>query len=61
MKVILTGTKHPEETELEVILDYNGEDTWTFQISKINFTISDLHEAIDFLNPTPKGDTDDNK
>lgn len=49
MKIILTGTKHPEETELEVTLEYVGEEDWTFQIGKMNFTISDLTKVMKFL------------
>ena len=50
MKIVLVGTKHPEEEELEVVVEYDGEDTWTFSvIGELNFTISDLQRVTNFL------------
>ena len=54
MKIILTGTNHSkEEEEVEVTLEYAGitktEDTWTFKLPMIEFTVSDLTTAMDFL------------
>jgi len=49
MKVIFTGTKHPNEVEIEAILIYEGENTWTFELPTVKFTISDLSDAMDYL------------
>ena len=50
MNIVFTGTNHTkDETEVEVILEYEGEDNWTFTLPQIQFTISDLCTAIQFL------------
>ena len=50
MKIVLVGTKHPKEEALEIVVEYDGEDTWTFNvIGELNFTISDLQKVIKFL------------
>lgn len=50
MKLILCGTRHDKnEDEIDVILKYEDDDTWTFEIGKINFTVSNLSVAMDFL------------
>ena len=50
MKVVLTATNHSQaEKELDVSIQYEGEDTWTFQIGKLNFTISNLTNVMSFL------------
>lgn len=51
MKVILIGTRHDEDEEIdiEVVLECEGSDTWTFKIPGIEFTVSDLDSAMEFL------------
>ena len=50
MKIVFTGTNHTkDEEEVEVILEYVGEDVWTFTLPQLEFTISDLCTAIQFL------------
>lgn len=50
MKIILTGTRHDkDDEEIEVILTYENDDVWTIEVDKINFSISDLTTAMDFL------------
>ena len=50
MKIILAGTNHAkEEEEVEVVIEYNDEDTWTLALPMITFTISDLSPVMDFL------------
>jgi len=50
MKIILDGTNHyKDEEDIEIGIEYEGEDTWTFTSDKIDFTITDLKEVMEFL------------
>jgi hypothetical protein len=51
MKVILIGTEHDKEEEIEVIIEkplVEGDD-WTFTVGGRTFTISGLTAVMDFL------------
>ncbi len=38
MKIVLIGTNHSkDEEDIEVTVEYDGEDTWSFSFGKINF------------------------
>ena len=57
MKIVLMGTDHTTGEEgLEVSLEYDLEDTWTFRSVKFNFTISDVGSAMNFLSKKDKGE-----
>ena len=49
MKILFTGTRHDEEEEIEVQLEYEGDDNWTLITDKEEFTITNLQPAIKFL------------
>ena len=54
MKVFLIGADHKaEEAGIEVTVEYDGEDTWTFSSKKFNFSISDLTKTAFFLKDEP--------
>lgn len=49
MKIILTGTDNKDEEEVDVTLEYAGEDSWVFSGRDFDFTISDLTKSLAFL------------
>jgi len=50
MKIVFPCTNHAKrEEDIEITLEYNGEATWTFAGEGINFSISDLQFAMEFL------------
>ena len=50
MNIVIVGTNHwKNEDAVGVVLQSEGEDTWTFTAEGINFTITGLTKAMDFL------------
>ena len=50
MKIVLMGTDHMrEEDGIEICLEYDLEDTWTFSSDKFDFSISDVGKVMSFL------------
>lgn len=51
MKVVFTTANYDSklEEEVELILEYEGEDTWTLKTKGIDVTINGLTPAMEFL------------